>query len=95
MKTKQPLKTSATKTPLLIILQTIEQYYEQLKEDPVLSISAMHLWHAAEDIRVMRALALETMLEVQSDKTGESAKEGESEGVWTPLSCISNYGLKQ
>ncbi len=95
MKTKRLLKNSASKTPLLVILQTLEQYYEELKEDPVLSISATHLWHAAEDIRVMRALALETMLEVQSGKTGELGGEEESEGVWTPLSCISNYGLKQ
>ncbi|MDZ4791129.1 MAG: hypothetical protein SGJ17_07980 [Hyphomicrobiales bacterium] len=99
MKTKRVRKNGESKTPLSVILKTLEQYYEELKQDPVLTISATHIWHAAEDIRVMRSLALKVMLEKKSGETNGISNEdddGESKGVWTPLSCMPHYGvLKQ
>lgn len=99
MKTKRVRNNSLSKTPLPVILQTIEQYYEELRQDPVMALSATYLWHAAEDIRIMRALAHKVMMEKKAGKNSDDtdqSEDGDSDGVWAPLSCTGNYGtLKQ
>lgn len=92
MKTKRLRKTVASKTSILVMLETLEKFYEETRGDPALAEFASLLWLTAENGRAARTLAHEVMIEKQSGASHDAEDERDTGGVWAPLSGIPHYG---